>query len=146
MLSDLEQVMNNPRLIFEDQDKTNDQIKKPQRKNWAVENLLLWKQHDLWVTQWSTSQASDRPELTAASPIRVLTVLTMRFTPKKVLPHSGATPRLWERGKAQRGSCSSGSHRIQFPFCGNFRLAHHTDNHYSAFYIHIKEKETQAQR
>lgn len=40
------------------------------------------------------------PELTAASPIRILTML-VRFTPKKVLPLSGATPHLWDAGKAQ---------------------------------------------
>lgn len=81
-------------------------------------------------------QASDRPELTAASLIRALTKL-MRFTPKKVLPPSGAAPHLWRQAKhtAQPGSC-----RTQFPLCVNFRQAQHTDYHHLAYYIHIKTR------
>lgn len=89
VLSGVEQVMNNPRLKFEEWDKIKERNE--------LLKISSFEHKD--VPRGSPSDPSGiRSELTAASPTRILTML-MRFSPKKVLPPSGAVPHLWETGK-----------------------------------------------
>lgn len=129
MLSDLWQVMYNPRLTFEDHHK--------KKKKWmSVESLLLWiQQRCSWVTQWSMLQASDRPELTAASSIRVLTML-MKFKLNKVLLPSGNTLHHWVVREAHSPACYGGLDPAdQAPTEFNSHLVWMSDKHSTQLFI-----------
>lgn len=101
MLSDLWQVMYNPRLTFEDHHK------KKKKVNELLKVFSFEYNNIAHGSLWSMLQASDRPELAAASSIRVLTML-MKFKLNKVLLPSGNTPHHWVVREAHGPACYGG--------------------------------------